>query len=175
MSQNTPVEIGNVVGHMKKKGSFKIIVIGFVLGLSLLLIGSFAFGDKEQSAETDDIGPGISESLEEYKAKLLREIESICLGVDGVQSVKAAVYFDEGGGSIYAQNTQIGNTEKNEYVIIGSGSGAHALYIGESLPKISGIGIVCETGGREDLKNELALLLSSLYGLPLTRIYVCEG
>ena len=42
----------------------------------------------------------------------------------------------------------------------------------ESLPTLSGIGIVCDTEGDEYVKNEIAALLSSAYGLPLTRIYV---
>jgi hypothetical protein len=175
MPQNTPIEIGNVVGHMKKKGSFKIVTIGFILGLGLLLIGSFAFGDKEKANTADESPTPTSESLEEYKAKVISEIEDICLGVDGVVSIKAAVYFEDGGGSIYAQNTHTGSSEKKEYVIIGSGSDSHALYLGESLPRVSGIGIVCDTDGRADVRNELSLLLSSLYGLPLTRVYVCEG
>jgi hypothetical protein len=60
-------------------------------------------------------------------------------------------------------------------VIIGSGSSAHALYLGESLPKLSGIGVVCNTGGSTEKRNELLLLLSNAYGLPMTRIYVSEG
>lgn len=175
MSQGTSVEIGNVVGHMKKKGSFKVIIIGFALGITLLLVGSFAFNEKGKSAQNEETVTADGYSLEQYKVTVLKEIESICLGVEGVEGVKAAVYFEEGGGSIYAQNTQVGNTEKNEYVIIGSGSNSHALYLGESLPRVSGIGIVCDTGGRDSVRNEVALLLSSLYGLPLTRVYVCEG
>ena len=76
---------------------------------------------------------------------------------------------------MYAQNTQFGSSEKSEYVIIGSGSNAHALYLGESLPRISGIGVVCDTDGNGDKRNELMLLLSSIYGLSLTRVYICEG
>jgi hypothetical protein len=160
---------------MKKKGSFKIILIGFILGTALLLIGGFAFGDKENGDVSDNSATPSSQSLDEYKAQILNEIESICLGVDGVHSVKAAVYFEGGGESMYAQNTQFGSSEKSEYVIIGSGSGAHALYIGESLPPLSGIGVVCDTGGSDNLKNEIAALLAATYGLPLTRIYVSEG
>ena len=160
---------------MKKKGSFKIILIGFILGTALLLIGGFAFGDKENGDVSDNSATPSSQSLDEYKAQILNEIEGICLGVDGVHSVKAAVYFDGGGESMYALNTQFGSSEKSEYVIIGSGSNAHALYLGESLPRISGIGVVCDTDGNGDKRNELMLLLSSIYGLPLTRVYICEG
>ena len=169
-------EIVGVVNHMKKKGSLKIVIIGFMVGLSLLLVGSFAFSDKEKSKNDapDDSTGAYSEFLE-YKADLKEEIESICKSVRGVNKAYALLYFDGIGESIYAQNVQSGNTNKTEYVIIGSGSSSHALYLGESLPQLSGIGVVCECGGSDAIKNEIAALLSAAYGIPLTRIHVSEG
>ena len=96
------------------------------------------------------------------------------MSVRGVKSVSAVVYFDGVGESVYAVNIQSGNSEKTEYVVIGSGSNAHALYLGESLPRLVGIGVVCDTGGNVGVKNELAALLSAAYGLPLTRVHVIE-
>lgn len=161
---------------MKSKGTLRIVIIGFALGAILLLIGSFAFGDKEENKDSVNAADNSQYvSFAEYKASIKVEIESTCLRVSGVQSAYAVVFFDGAGESKYAQNTQSGSQEKNEYVIIGSGSSAHALYLGESLPRVSGIGVVCDTGGSDNIKNELAALLSATYGLPLTRIYVSEG
>ena len=168
-------DIVGAVSHMKKKGTLKVVVIGFALGIALLVVGSFSFmGNGESSGSGGEIAPTYS-SFAEYKESVRREIEEACMRVGGVNSVHAVVFFDGAGESIYAQNTQSGNNEKNEYVIIGSGSGAHALYLGESLPAISGIGVVCDTGGSEAIKNEIAALISATYGLPLTRVYVSEG
>ena len=173
MTQNGGIEVSQVIGHMKKKGSFKIVIIGFALGLCLLLLGSFVFKDEDGNSSASENATTVG--FEEYKRSIVAEIESLCLGIEGVKSVKATVFFDGVGESIYAQNSQIGNTNKVEYVIIGSGSNSHALYLGESLPTLSGVGVVCDTGGNDSLKNEISLLLSSLYGLPLTRVYVGEG
>ena len=169
-------EIVGVVNHMKKKGSLKIVVIGFIVGLSLLLVGSFAFSDNEKKEADPQAEAGdVYSAFLEYKERIRAEIEGACLSVRGVKSAHAVVFFDGVGESIYAQNTQSGNTSKNEYVIIGSGSSSHALYLGESLPPLSGIGVVCQTGGSDVAKNEIASLLSAAYGLPMTRIYVSEG
>ena len=164
------------VTHMKKKGTLKIVIIGFVVGIALLAVGSLAFGEGngEKSANNESTSQSAI-SFAEYKDSVIREIEEACLKVRGVNTAHAVVFFDGAGESIYAQNTQSGNTQKNEYVIIGSGSGSHALYLGESLPQISGIGVVCDTGGSDSVKNEIAALLSAAYGLPLTRVYVSEG
>jgi len=163
---------------MKKNGTLKLLIIALSVGVVLLIIGSFAFPNKENP--TTDISDNDGTELIgffEYKEMLEKEIESICLGVSGVKQVDAVVFFSEVGGSLYAQNTQSGGsgTDKNEYVIIGSGSNAHALYLGESLPTLSGIGVVCDTGGDLTKRNEILALLSSAYGLPMTRIYVSEG
>ena len=174
MADNTGIEAAQVVNHMKKKGSFKIIIFGFIIGVALLLIGSFALPSEKKSAEkTDDVKNTYEEFLA-YKETVRREIEELCMSVSGVKSAEAVVFFDGLGESIYATNAQSGNSDKIEYVIIGSGSNAHALYLGESLPALVGIGVVCDTGGNAGIKNELAALLSAAYGLPLTRVRVVE-
>ena len=168
-------DLAGALGHMKKKGAIWVVIIGFVIGAVLLTVGSFVFGDKESEAGDEVRESEGYASFYEYKESLRREIEETCLCVKGVKSVHAVVFFDGVGESKYAQNYQSGSSEKSEYVIIGSGSSSHALYLGESLPQLSGIGIVCDTGGSEALKNEIAALLSAAYGLPLTRVYVSEG
>ncbi len=179
MAQNNETrDIMGAVAHMKKNGSLKLLAAVLSVGLILLLIGGIFMTDdgEGKSSDNDD------ETLKligffEYKELLEREIEGICLGVRGVESVDAVVFFSDVGGSLYAQNTQSSNSnqDRSEYVIIGSGSSAHALYLGESLPKLSGIGVVCRTGGDASTRNELLSLLSSAYGLPMTRIYISEA
>lgn len=169
-------DIIGALGHMKKKGAIWVVVIGFVIGASLLIVGSFAFGDKENDTGGDEMHRETGyTTFFEYKNSLRNEIEEACLRVNGVKSAHAVVFFDGVGESKYAQNYQSGSTQKVEYVVIGSGSSSHALYLGESLPQLSGIGVVCDTGGSDSLKNEIAALLSAAYGLPLTRVYVSEG
>ncbi len=179
MAQNNESrDVLGTVAHMKKRGTLKYFLIALTAGAMLLIIGSFFLPDTERETKDDSEVQG--EALIgffEYKALLEGEIESICLGVSGVEGVDAVVFFSDVGGSLYAQNTQSGSasSDKSEYVIIGSGSNAHALYLGESLPKLSGIGVVCRTGNDLTKRNEILALLSSAYGLPMTRIYVSEA
>ena len=175
MANVNGIEAAGLMGHMKKKGSLKIIIIGLILGVGLLTVGGIFLSDGKKDSGEKKEESVITVSFAEYKESVRLEIEDICLRVAGVNSARAVVFFDGLGGSIYAQNTQSGSVEKNEYVIIGSGSSSHALYLGESLPRLSGIGVVCDTGGDPHLKNELAALLAAAYGLPLTRIYISEG
>ncbi|MBQ8408788.1 MAG: hypothetical protein IJY39_07990 [Clostridia bacterium] len=169
-------EVAGAVHHMKKNGMLKLIIIGFAVGIALLLIGSFGLSEKEGEQAGGDVEAQDRQVVFlQYKETVRREVEDVCRSVSGVKNATAVVFFDGLGGSIYAQNTQSGSTDKCEYVIIGSGSNSHALYIGESLPQLSGIGVVCDTGGSASVRNEIAALLSATYGLPLTRVYVSEG
>ena len=92
MTQNGGIEVSQVIGHMKKKGSFKIVIIGFALGLCLLLLGSFVFKDEDEKSSASETVTTVG--FEEYKRSIVAEIESLCLGIEGVKSVKATVFFD---------------------------------------------------------------------------------
>ena len=174
---NEARDVMGTVAHMKKKGTLKIFAVIFAIGALLLIIGSFILPEDEEKKTENEGSDGELIGFFEYKDLLEREIESICRSVSGVERVEVVVFFSEVGGSLYAQNTQSGGagSDKSEYVIIGSGSSAHALYLGESLPKLSGIGVVCDTGGSAQKRDEVLMLLSNAYGLPMTRIYVSEG
>lgn len=174
--KNAASDMIGTVAHMKKSGTMKILAVVAVVGAVLLIFGSIVFPDKE--SESGSTQNDVPERIDfyDYKRGLEEEIESLCSTVAGVGYVNAVTFFDGVGGSIYAQDTQISDSQqKNEYVIIGSGSNSHALYIGESLPKLTGIGIVCNTGGDITKRNELVALLAAAYGLPMTRIYVTES
>ncbi len=175
MSERTH-EIGGAVEHLKKSGILKLIAMSAALGLALLLIGNFAFGEKENKTVGEPVQNSMgADFFLAYKQGIEQEARLLCEGVSGVRSASAVVFFEGMGGSIYAQNVQSGSMEKSEYVIVGSGSGAHALYLGEELPRLCGIGIVCDTGDNEDVRNRLAMLMAATYGLPLTRVYIAEG
>ena len=40
-------EMIGAVNYMKKKGKLKIVALGFAIGVALLLLGSFAFEQRE--------------------------------------------------------------------------------------------------------------------------------
>ena len=169
-------QVIGAIKHMNKNGILRVVIIGAIIGVALILIGGRGSLKSEKEESTGDAEPaGYSEFIE-YKAEIERELEDLCSSISGVSEVKAVVFFDDRGGSKYAQNSQSGGYgDKSEYVIIGSGSSSHALYLGEELPRICGIGIVCRTGNSESKRSELSVLISATYGLSMTRVYVCEA
>ena len=170
MAQGKQNEVVGTINHMKKKGSLKLLVVVLLIGVLLFVIGSVSlFDDKNESVGDGGEDEKYSDFYE-YKELLEDEIQAVCESVSGIRSARVVIFFDGLGTSVYAQNTQVGSNEKNEYVIIGSGSSSHALYLGEALPRISGIGVVCRTSGNQSAKNEICALLAATYGISMRSI-----
>ena len=174
MARQKNDEIKGTLTYMKDRGSLKILVILLVAGVILLIIGTSGVLGKEKKTVGSDGEEDKYSSYLKYKDAVEDEVRKICESVSGVDCVGVVVTFDGVGESIYAKNLQKGSSERIEYVVIGGGSGSHALYLGESLPEISGIGVVCSFRG-EEKQSEITSLLSAAYGLSMTRIYVAEA
>ena len=174
MARQKNDEITGTLTYMKKKGSLKILIVLLVVGIGLLIFGASGSLKKDKTTSVQDSEQEKYSSFFEYKNAVEDEVRAICKSVSGVDCVGVVVTFDGVGESIYATNSQKGSSERVEYVVIGSGSSSHALYLGESLPEISGIGVVCQIDD-EGKRSELISLLAAAYGLPMTRIYVVKA
>ena len=76
--QNTGSEIIGTVNHMKKSGTFWVVMFGLIAGLILLIIGGGSFFD----GDDNDDGVSSEEIADidafEYKAMLEGEIVNMC-------------------------------------------------------------------------------------------------
>lgn len=177
MDNQNGSEITGTIKHMKKNGTLWIVLIGLCLGVGLLVFGSFNLSEKNKNtADSKGSDGGICLTLSEYENIIEKDVEELCKKVYGVTAVCVSVRVESGVEYVYATNVQSNNSgEKSEYVIIGSGSNAHALYICERPPKIGGIGIVFRGEDSIGVRNELLSLVSAAYGIPMNKIYVTHG
>lgn len=159
-------------GGEKKEGAPRpwILIIAALIGILLLL-----FGDRIPLGKT--AAESVDEDAEEdelilYQSYLEDRVKSLCESVSGVSHVTAVVSLSGGFESIYA--TQI-DGDAEEYVVIGSGSSAEALFLSRAAPEIRGIGIVCRGGGNPTVKQELTALLGATFHVSSNRIYITEA
>ena len=172
MTNSTGNEIVGTVNHMKKKGTLWVVIFGLVAGLILLIMGGGDFfgGDDEDTQNESEVR-GIDAF--EYKAYLQEEIRDMCKSFMGADSVYVSVRVGGSGEKVYAKDKQYSSSgEREEYVIIGSGSGAKPLYLGESLPEILGIGVIVKGNNLSGKKSSLEAMLASAYGVPQNRVWV---
>ena len=164
----------NQDGDAQSSGKLKwtILAGGAMLGILLLLWG----GNMDQASRDDDTSSIQSatpqDELEAYQIYLEGRVRTLCQSVEGVDNVTVAVTLSGGFEEIYATEFIDGN---EEYVIIGSGSSASALYLSRNAPEIAGIGVVCRGGGNTDMRQELLALLSATFHVPANRIYITEA
>lgn len=155
-------------------GKLRLILIlaGGILGVILLLLANGKLIGKEDEPIDNGTEPSAQQELVEYQAYLEERIRGLCESVDGVSEVVVAVTLSGNFEEIYATESVDGN---EEYVIIGSGANASALYLSRKAPEIAGIGIVCHGGGNANIRQELTSLISAAFHIPSNRIYVAEA
>lgn len=161
----------NTINKLFKSKKIYILVLLMALGILLLLISSFSFGEKKADGGAE---VGI-ESLnpDEYAELLEKRIEELCNRVDGVSGAYAVVTLKGGYRAIYREDSQFSaSSGKSQTVLIGSGSSEQAILEGYSYPEIAGIGIVCRGGDSYVIKNKIVSLLSSTLSLSANKIFV---
>lgn len=151
--------------------SSKKIYIFFILLFVGVLLLMFGGNDKKseqgERVEVESLDPA------EYASFVEEQIESLCNRIDGVSGTYAVVTLKGGFQAIYAideQKTNSGN--KNQTVIIGSGSAEQAILRGYQYPEIVGVGIVCNGGDSYDIKNKIVTLVASTFNLSANKIFV---
>ena len=106
MYTNGVSEITGTVGQMKKSGKLWIVVLGAIVGLGLLVVGSFDLparknAQKNTAAVTDE-----QSELQAYKQELSREIAGLCAEVQGVGRVQVVVTLSGGYEYVYARDLE---------------------------------------------------------------------
>lgn len=157
-----------------QNGKLRLILIvgGALIGILLLLFGGSIGNTKEK--EEDDRSTVLTpqEELDAYQAYLEKRVKTLCESVHGVDNVTVAVTLNGSFEEIYATEWIDGN---EEYVIVGSGSNASALYLSRTAPEIAGIGVVCNGGGNTNVRQELLSLLCATFRVPANRVYITEA
>ena len=162
-----------------EKNSFKIVFIflGAILGVGLLVYGSYVENSNEKNSVQSDVQVrGESMDADAYAREAEERIALLCSNIKGVSNVRVAVTLSGGYNAVYAQNSQSGSSGyKNEFVLTGSGSSEAPLLVGYSVPQISGVGIVCKGGGDANVRQEIISLVSATLGVSSNKIYVTES
>ncbi|MBQ7380105.1 MAG: hypothetical protein IJW70_10570 [Clostridia bacterium] len=170
-------EVKGTVGQMKKSGKLWIVILGAVIGLGLLLLGSFDWPFGKQDEQQTAVVSNEQSELLAYKQELSQEIAQLCAGVRGVGKVQVVVTLSGGYEYVYACDVQSksdadSNTWEESYVIVGSGSSQAPVLLLRRQPGIAGVGIVCEGGGDPAVQNELVALVSATFGIGTNKIHV---
>ena len=162
---------------MNKKIDFKKylpLIIGVIGIVVVLFAGGSDKASTNTSARNDD------EDLTEYAKMLEEKIKRLCEACDGVGSVTVAVMLDGGYEYEYAKNTEYGRNSygderREEYLVIGQGSGQQCVLLRRRLPEISGVGIVCRGGENDIIRERLISLVAATLNIGANKIYITSA
>ena len=154
-----------------RSGKLRLILIigGALLGIVLLLFGSGALKSDPTEENPTANTTAAEDAMLQYQSELETRIKKLCESVNGVGEVTVVVMLETGFEDVYATEEIDGNTE---YVIVGSGSSASALFLTRAAPTIAGVGVVCTGGNHPSVQKELTSLLCATLRLPSNRVYI---
>lgn len=161
--------MGGKQERLKMKNILPFIVGG--VGILIMLL----FGGRISSAESEGKNEGID--IIAYAEELEEKIKKLCESCDGVSHVTVLLTLEGGFEYEYAQNVEIdknayGEERREEYLVVGQGSGAHCVVLRQKIPEIAGVGIVCRGGHDDTIKGELITLISSALHIGANKIYI---
>lgn len=155
----------------KDKKALLIIVIG-LLGMIMVSVSELMPDNNETINEKDSV---YSYETDSEKS----ELEQIIGKINGVGKVSVMLTYEGTSENIYANNVSEQkndneNRREEEHIILDKGNTEEGLLIKSVFPRVTGIAVVCEGGGRASVKNEITLMLKALYNLPSNNISISE-
>ncbi len=144
----------------KKPPRQLIIILLAAAGVVLLILGARGDGNEELSVDPSYFAP------EKYCAYLEHRAKELAESVYGVSNVNVIITLGGGAEKVYAADSG------GEYLVLGSGSGARLAEIRTAAPRISGIGITCRGGEKEEICNELISLISAAFDVGMNKIHI---
>ena len=144
---------------LKKEKNKKLVYVILIIGVILLSLPSF-LPQKEAEPSRETV---VNERLEERLSDIISEIS-------GVGKVKVMITYKSTSEKRVAKDKNTRNSaneiyEEEKNVLLGSGSEQKPFITREEMPKILGVAVVAEGGGRDDVKAEISRAVRALTGV----------
>lgn len=142
-----------------------------ILGMVMIL-----FSGSPEKAEETNVGEqtqicGTDEFCRNTEARL----EELLKNIDGVGDVRVMITAGSSGEYVYAVSSRSDSDRKEQdYVVLKKGSEEEALIQNVLSPKITGVVVVCEGGGRDKVREEVYNTVSAVLGVGSGKIYVAQ-
>lgn len=166
-----------------------IIIIAGLAGIALIFLSN-ALKPRESADSSAQSTESITASLpEDYRAEITEELGNMLASMDGVGRTKVMVTIDKTQQNIYAtdtdhngrettrtngtdENADKQNTEKRSCIIVRKKDGSEqALTVGQLMPQIKGVLIICDGGDNEDVRQRIVDAVSA--ALDINKTHIC--
>lgn len=147
-----------------KENRAKLAIVFGGIAMALILLSEWIPAQPDADARTAAADPAA------YRVQIEQQLTSLIEQIDGAGKTVVMLTLENGEETVYALDTQSGQTQSQEtHVLLDDGSAlAQTVY----LPKVCGAAIVCEGGGDVRVAVRITELVSALLDLPSNRICV---
>lgn len=165
-----------------------IITIIFILILLIILFGDFNFSFLTEKSSTDNSSISVNStytSSNDYSKLIEDKLKSLISKINGVGDVEVMISVNSGSRVLIASNDETTTTKNSKGeeittvsanpIIIQQNGTSNPLVIGEVLPNITGVVIVCS--GAKDVQVRLNILsaVKALLELDESNIVILVG
>ena len=156
-------------GLSGKKKSLILAIIG-IIGLALIIFGTF--GEKEN----EDISENSAENIStlEYIERLEHKIGNIAEQITGSSDVRVIVSVSSGTEYIYVSNEKLSeNSSSKEYITVRTENGGDELILlKEIYPDVTGVSVACRGGDDPQIQSKLIEVISTSLNVSSNRICI---
>ncbi len=150
-----------------KKKSLVLVLVG-ILGVALILFGSFGEKKEEKTEETKK-----SDDIMAYIETIENKIGNITEQITGSRHVRVIVSVSSGSEFQYIVNEENRDDKTSkEYVTVRTEDGEMPILLKEIYPEIIGVSVACEGGDSAVIQEKLIRVISTTYGLASNRICI---
>ncbi len=167
-----------------------VIVIAGLAGIALIFLSNALKPREIQDSSSQDVTTGQAEVIpEDYRNAVTEELGNMLASIEGVGRTKVMVTIDKTLQNIYAtdtdqngrettrqngydENTDKQNTEKRSCIVIKNKDGSEqALTVGQMMPQVKGVLIVCDGGDDEAVRQRVIDAVSA--ALDISKTHIC--
>ena len=149
------------------KGRTSLAVAVGVLAMLLLLLSELLPGGDTQKAAASTAQTA---TVSQYQTQLEQQLEGLISQLQGAGRTTVMVTLATGEETVYATDTQSGQTQSQEtHVLLDDGTAlAQTVYY----PQVCGVAVVCDGGGDVRVAARITELVRALLDISSTRICV---
>ena len=156
----------NIKEFLTKLKNKKILILTAILGILMMLLGSFGDGKSEKVQQSEFN----SEKIDEQK------LEKILESIEGAGKVKIFITYQGSGENVLAYDYKRETSDNSQRVEINIKNENGSPYIvKEYAPKIAGILVTATGADTTEIKMKLIKSIKAATGIPSNRIYVEKG
>lgn len=143
------------------------------IALAVLLIAGTSLNSDESAAEPQQLN--ISYDEREYVKRQEQKLKELLSDIDGVGECEVMIVTDSGYEYVYAEDrTSSDGSSSSSYKILDSSDGDSALLLKLSVPKVTGVAVVCQGGESASVKEQITELVGKTFNLSGSSISVAK-